>query len=75
MAYETIRYEVADNGVATLTLDQPATRNALSSEMLGELVDALRSAGRDDRVRCLVLTSSHERIFSSGANLAGVDSA
>jgi enoyl-CoA hydratase len=71
LAYETIRYEVAGNGVATVTLDQPETRNALSSEMLAELLEALEAARDDDAVRCLVLTSSHERVFSSGANLAG----
>ncbi len=71
MAYETIRYDVAASGVATLTLDQPDTRNALSSEMLAEVVEVLEAVGDDDAVRCLVLTSSHDRIFSSGANLAG----
>lgn len=69
--YETIRYEAAPNGVATITLDQPDTRNALSNELLDELIDAYRTANADDAVRCTVLTSSHERIFSSGANLAG----
>jgi enoyl-CoA hydratase len=71
LPYETIRYEVADDGVATVTLDQPDTRNALSNELLGELIEAFESARDDDAVRCVVLTSSHDRVFSSGANLAG----
>jgi len=71
MAYETIVYEVAANGVATLTLDQPDTRNALSNELLGELIHAFEAAGDDDAVRCVVLASSHETVFSSGANLSG----
>jgi enoyl-CoA hydratase len=71
LPYETIRYEVADDAVATITLDQPDTRNALSNELLGELIDAFESARDDEAVRCLVLTSSHDRVFSSGANLAG----
>src|SRR6058998_1480210 len=71
MTYETLRYEVADGGVATITLDQPDTRNALSNAMLGELIDAFESARDDDAVRCVVLTSSHDRVFSSGANLGG----
>ena len=73
MAYETILYDVADSGVATITLNQPDTRNALSAELLGELIDALVSARDDDAVRCVVLASSHEKIWSSGANLAGFD--
>jgi enoyl-CoA hydratase/carnithine racemase len=70
MAYETIRYEIAD-GVATVTLDQPETRNALSDELLDELIAAFEAARDDGDVRCVVLTSSHEKVFSSGANLGG----
>jgi enoyl-CoA hydratase len=68
--FETIRYQLGD-GVATVTLDQPDTRNALSNELLGELIAAFETARDDDEVRCVVLTSSHETVFSSGANLAG----
>jgi enoyl-CoA hydratase/carnithine racemase len=73
LAYDTILYDVADSGVATITLNQPDTRNALSAELLEELIDALVAARDDDSVRCVVLASSHERIWSSGANLAGFD--
>jgi enoyl-CoA hydratase len=68
--FETLNYESAD-GIATVTLDQPDTRNALSNELLGELIAAFETAGDDDDVRCVVLTSSHDKVFSSGANLAG----
>ena len=68
MVYEKIRYEVAD-GVGTITLDDPDTRNSLSPQLLAELLDALRSARTDAEVRCVVLASSHEKVFSSGANL------
>jgi enoyl-CoA hydratase len=71
LAYETILFDVDDDGVATITLNQPDTRNALSTELLGELIDAYTAVRDDDAARCVVLTSSHERVFSSGANLAG----
>jgi enoyl-CoA hydratase len=67
--YETILYDVRADGVATIALDQPDTRNALSNELLGELTDALESARDDERVRCVVLTSTHEKVFSAGASL------
>jgi enoyl-CoA hydratase len=70
LAYETIRYHVAD-GVATITLDQPDTRNALSAELLRDWLDALRAARDDEAVLVVVMTSSHDKVFSSGANLAG----
>ena len=71
MPYETLRYEVDDGGVATIALDQPDTRNALSDELLDDLIGAFEAARDDDAVRCVVLTSSHEKVFSSGGNLAG----
>ena len=69
--YEKIRYEVAGTGVATITLDDPETRNSLSPDLLGELIDSLRAARDDEAVRVVVLASSHEKVFSSGANLGG----
>jgi enoyl-CoA hydratase len=70
MAYETIRYDVAA-GIATVALDEPETRNALSDQVLDELLAAFAAARADPEVRCVVLTSTHEKVFSSGGNLAG----
>jgi len=68
---ESVLYEVDGAGVATITLNEPDKRNALSAELLGSLIAAFERA-RDDRdVRCVVLASSHEKVFSSGANLGG----
>jgi 3-hydroxypropionyl-coenzyme A dehydratase len=69
VSYETILYDVRDDGVATVTLNTPDNRNALSNELLGELTAAFESARDDDAVRCVVLTSSHEKVFSAGASL------
>ena len=71
LTYATLRYEVADTGVATIAMDQPDTRNALSDELLGELIAAFEAARDDDAVRCVVLASTHATTFSSGGNLAG----
>src|SRR5215216_4040805 len=71
MAYGTLRYETSEDGVVTITRDQPDTRNALSDELLDDLIAAFEAARADDAVRCVVLTSSHEKVFSSGGNLAG----
>jgi enoyl-CoA hydratase/carnithine racemase len=66
----TVRYDVAEH-IATIALDQPDTRNALSDEVLDDLIEAFEMARDDDSVRCVVLTSTHEKVFSSGGNLAG----
>jgi enoyl-CoA hydratase len=70
MAYETVRYDVAD-GVATIALDRPEARNALSDELLDDLLAAFARSHDDDDVRCVVLTSTHEKVFSAGGNLGG----
>ena len=71
MAYEKILYDVAAGGVATVTLNDPGTRNALGSGTLDELIAAFEAARDDDDVRCVVLASSHETVFSAGGNLEG----
>ena len=68
--YQKLSYAVAD-GVATIALDDPETRNALSDELLGELLAALRRAKGDEGARVVVLTSTHEKVFSAGGNLGG----
>jgi len=57
-----------DRGVATLTLDSPHNRNALSSVLIAGLLDAIAETSGDDRVRVLVLTHTGP-VFSSGVDL------
>jgi len=64
-------YELDDAGVATITLNDPDTRNALSADMLADLIAAFERARGEAAARCIVLRSSHEKTFSSGANLGG----
>jgi enoyl-CoA hydratase len=68
---EMVRYDLDDAGVATITLDDPDTRNSLSAEMLAGLLGAFERARDEEQVRCVVLASSHEKVFSSGGNLGG----
>jgi enoyl-CoA hydratase len=58
-------------GVATITLNEPSTRNALSPAVLDGLIAAFERARDDEDVRAVVLASSHDAVFSSGANLGG----
>jgi enoyl-CoA hydratase len=67
--YETILYDVRGDGVATVTLNTPDNRNALANQLLADLTDAFESARDDERVRCVVLASSHDKVFSAGGAL------
>jgi enoyl-CoA hydratase len=62
------RYDVADR-VATITLDSPHNRNALSARMVDELQERLAEAGADPAVRAIVLTHTG-RVFCAGADLS-----
>ncbi len=65
---ELVRLTVAD-GVATLTLDSPRNRNALSRRLVAELIAGLEQAQADDAVR-VVLIAATGPTFCSGADLA-----
>jgi enoyl-CoA hydratase len=70
LSYEQLLYEVSDL-VATVTLNRPEQRNALSPRLLGELNDALRRARDDEEVRAVVLTGAGDKVFCAGADLGG----
>jgi enoyl-CoA hydratase len=62
-----IRSEFVD-GVTTVTLDRPEARNALNSELLAAVRQALIDADGDDRVRAVVLTGA-DPAFCAGLDL------
>ena len=64
---ELVHYAVAD-AVATITLDSPANRNALSRQLVTELYAHLERAGADADVRAVLIESSG-KVFCSGADL------
>jgi 2-(1,2-epoxy-1,2-dihydrophenyl)acetyl-CoA isomerase len=65
--YQTILYEAAEN-IATITLNRPDVLNAVNQMMGTELLEALKIAGQDEEVRCLIITGSG-RAFSAGEDI------
>ncbi|MDM0078582.1 enoyl-CoA hydratase-related protein [Variovorax sp. J2P1-59] len=55
--------------VATLTLNEPKSLNALAIPDLLQLREALRALQDDEQVRCIVLTGAGAKAFCTGANL------
>ena len=64
---ELVHYAV-EGGVATITLDSPHNRNALSRQLVGELFERLDQAAGDPDAEVVVLRSA-DRVFCSGADL------
>jgi 2-(1,2-epoxy-1,2-dihydrophenyl)acetyl-CoA isomerase len=57
-----------DGAVLRLTLDRPEKRNALSDEMTETMIEAVETAGRDERVRAIVLAGRGDH-FCGGADI------
>src|SRR5258707_1537584 len=68
MAYETIKYEVAEQ-ILTITLNRPDKLNAFNGTMQAELIDAFDAADKDDNVRAIIVTGAG-RGFCAGADLS-----
>ncbi|PKQ07639.1 MAG: enoyl-CoA hydratase [Alphaproteobacteria bacterium HGW-Alphaproteobacteria-11] len=68
MAYETIKYEVADN-ILTLTLNRPDKLNAFTGQMMFEMIDAFDKSDADDNIRAVIVTGEG-RAFCAGADLS-----
>ena len=66
MGYETIIYQLSDEGVATITLNRPDVMNGLNGQMRQDLIHAVKHAGGLARV--IVFTGAG-RAFCSGQDL------
>ena len=67
-AGEPVRYAV-DEGIATITIDRPERKNALSVEAMNALTDAWERVEADGQVRVVILTSADCGVFSAGLDL------
>ncbi|PVU97995.1 hypothetical protein BB559_001091 [Furculomyces boomerangus] len=54
--------------VGIITLNRPSALNALSSQLTGEVVEALRSFDKNPKIGAIVLTGSH-KVFAAGADI------
>jgi len=72
MAYETLIVEIEDH-ICLIKLNRPDALNALNTKVLAELCDALESADKNDKVRCVVITGS-EKAFAAGADIKEMSS-
>ena len=66
--FRNIRIEVSD-GIATLTIDRPAVRNALDRTTVGECLRALDLLESDPAAAVLIVTGAGEASFVAGADI------
>ncbi|MBC7927735.1 MAG: enoyl-CoA hydratase/isomerase family protein, partial [Bryobacteraceae bacterium] len=70
MPFENILLDLSAEGIATLTLNRPAKRNALNRAMLTELDIAFTHVESDPAIKGLILTGSGDKAFVAGADIA-----
>lgn len=68
--YKAILFSV-ENRVATITINQPDSLNALTAEILTEIGEAIDVVEADESIRVLVITGTGEKSFVAGANIKG----
>src|SRR5689334_6554690 len=73
MADEPLLYEVEDH-IATITLNRPDRRNAISTSMLAKLGQRLQEADRSRDVRCIIVTGAEGGGFCAGLDLVDATS-
>lgn len=73
--YKTINLESNTTGVWTLTVNRPEALNALNSNVLNEMGEALRQIGEMDYsdARVLIITGSGEKAFVAGADIKEIN--
>ena len=65
-----VRYEIGEDGVATLTLDRAERMNAFTYTMAREWLEAIDAIDADDAVRVVIVTGAG-KAFCAGADLSG----
>lgn len=65
---QELLYEVSD-GIATITINRPDSRNALNSHVREGIRDSVRSFSGNDKAKVLIITASGQVAFSAGADL------
>ena len=65
--YILLRREAA---IATVTINRPAQRNAISFAMWGQLTELMRQLDSDRDIRCVVIAGAGDEAFSAGADIS-----
>ena len=68
MTYNTLLYEKED-GIGIVTINRPASLNALNGEVYDELYELFQEIEGDAEVRVIILTGSGEKAFVAGSDI------
>jgi enoyl-CoA hydratase len=69
MNYESILI-TTENNIATITINRPTKLNALNATTISDLHKAMKTLGKNNEIRVIILTGSGEKAFVAGADIA-----
>jgi enoyl-CoA hydratase len=69
MNYESILI-TTENNIATITINRPTKLNALNAATISDLHKAIKTLGKNNEIRVIILTGSGEKAFVAGADIA-----
>ena len=69
MEYKDILFSVEEE-IATITFNRPKVLNALNTDVLMELLDAVTICEKDEKIKALILTGAGDKAFVAGADIA-----
>ncbi|MGD0021046.1 MAG: enoyl-CoA hydratase-related protein [Smithellaceae bacterium] len=69
MGYKNILL-TREEEIATITFNRPKVLNAMNSEVLGELYDAVTTCAKDGSIKALILTGAGDKAFVAGADIS-----
>ena len=72
MSYSYILFEIAEDGIALLTVNRPPKLNALNRAVMGEIDDAIGRVASENGIRALIVTGAGEKAFVAGADIAEI---
>lgn len=67
--FDTLTYDVDDDGICVITINRPDKLNALNQAVLADLDEAFVQAHEADEVKGVILTGSGDRAFAAGADI------
>lgn len=67
-----VLYEVVDDHIAVVTLNRPDKRNAVNAALAAALEYIVKEVEADPKIRVAILTSSNDKAFCAGADLAEI---
>jgi len=67
MSYDTIIFEILEN-IGVIKFNRPESLNALSSNLINELSDALKKLEANEKIGAIVITGS-DKVFAAGADI------